>query len=73
VALTRIEWSGRQVIQAFINDISERKKAEAELRASEARLRESEARFSAAFHSGPTITAISARATPSSCWRTTRS
>ncbi|HLX72312.1 MAG TPA: PAS domain S-box protein, partial [Verrucomicrobiae bacterium] len=59
VALTRIQWSGRQVIQAFITDISERKKAEGELRASEARLRESEARFSAAFNSGPTITAIS--------------
>lgn len=40
-------------------DITERKQAEAELRASEARLRESEARFSAAFNSGPTITAIS--------------
>jgi PAS domain S-box-containing protein len=40
VVLTRIEWSGRKVIQAFITDISERKKAEAELRASEARLRD---------------------------------
>jgi PAS domain S-box-containing protein len=28
VALTRIEWSGRQVIQAFITDITERKQAE---------------------------------------------
>jgi len=58
VAMTRIQWSGRQVIQAFVNDISERKKAEVELRASEARLRESEARFSAAFHASPIITAI---------------
>ncbi len=28
VALTRIQWSGRQVIQALINDITERKQAE---------------------------------------------
>jgi PAS domain S-box-containing protein len=28
VMLTRIEWSGRQIIQAFITDISERKQAE---------------------------------------------
>jgi PAS domain S-box-containing protein len=32
VALTRIEWSGRQVIQAFITDITERKHAEQALR-----------------------------------------
>jgi PAS domain S-box-containing protein len=32
VALTRIEWSGRQVIQAFITDITERKQAEGALR-----------------------------------------
>jgi PAS domain S-box-containing protein len=32
VALTRIEWSGRQVIQAFITDITERKQAERALR-----------------------------------------
>jgi PAS domain S-box-containing protein len=31
VILTRIEWGGRQLIQAVINDISERKRAEAEL------------------------------------------
>jgi PAS domain S-box-containing protein len=31
VNLTRIQWSGRQVIQAVINDITERKNAEAEL------------------------------------------
>ncbi|HSY19370.1 MAG TPA: PAS domain S-box protein [Candidatus Acidoferrales bacterium] len=59
VSLTRIQWSGRQVIQALLDDISERKQAEAELRASERRLRESEARFSAAFHASPIITAIS--------------
>ncbi len=53
VALTRIQWSGRQVIQAFVTDIAERKRAEAELRASEARLRESEARFSVAFQASP--------------------
>jgi len=40
-------------------DITARKQAEAELQAGEARLRESEARFSAAFNSGPTVTAIS--------------
>ncbi len=32
VALTRIQWSGRQVIQAFITDITERKQAERALR-----------------------------------------
>jgi PAS domain S-box-containing protein len=32
VALTRIEWTGRQVIQAFITDITERKQAERALR-----------------------------------------
>src|SRR6266536_4538234 len=32
VALTRIEWSGRQIIQAFITDITERKQAEQALR-----------------------------------------
>lgn len=31
VVLTRVEWGGRQIIQACINDISERKQAEAEL------------------------------------------
>src|SRR6185503_4511131 len=49
VILTRVELGGRKVIQAVINDISERKKAETELRAREARLLESEARFSTAF------------------------
>jgi PAS domain S-box-containing protein len=38
VALTRIEWSGRQVIQAFITDISERKQAEHALRQANAEL-----------------------------------
>src|SRR5262249_9314295 len=33
IALTRIEWSGRHVIQAFITDIAERKEAESALRA----------------------------------------
>jgi PAS domain S-box-containing protein len=32
VALTRIEWSGRQILQAFITDITERKQAESALR-----------------------------------------
>jgi PAS domain S-box-containing protein len=32
VALTRIQWSGRQIIQAFITDITERKRAERALR-----------------------------------------
>jgi PAS domain S-box-containing protein len=39
VALTRIEWSGRQVIQAFITDITERKQAERALRDANAELR----------------------------------
>src|SRR5690242_34689 len=36
VALTRIQWSGREVIQAFITDISERKRAQQALAESEA-------------------------------------
>ncbi len=40
VILTRIEWGGRQIIQAVINDISERKKAETELLKSLAREKE---------------------------------
>ncbi len=39
VALTRIEWSGRQVIQAFITDITERKQAERALREANRELR----------------------------------
>ncbi len=39
VALTRIQWSGRQVIQALINDITERKQAEHALREANRELR----------------------------------
>lgn len=51
VTLTRIEWSGRQVIQALITDITERKRAQAALA-------ESEARFSTAFQASPILIAI---------------
>ena len=51
VTLTRIQWSGRQVIQAFITDITERKRAQAALA-------ESEARFSAAFQASPAFIGI---------------
>jgi PAS domain S-box-containing protein len=51
VALTRIEWSGREVIQAFITDITERRRAQAALA-------ESEARFSAVFHASPVFMAL---------------
>jgi len=51
VALTRIEWSGRQVIQAYITDITDRTRAQAALA-------ESEARFSAAFQASPISIAI---------------
>jgi len=51
--------NGEDHLLFMMIDISERKKAEAELQASEARLRESEARFSAAFHASPIITASS--------------
>ncbi|MBW0001403.1 MAG: PAS domain S-box protein [Verrucomicrobia bacterium] len=53
VFLTRIRLGDRQLLQAVCNDITERKRAEAELRESEARLRESEARFSTAFRASP--------------------
>lgn len=52
VALTRIEWSGRSIIQAFITDITERTHAQAALA-------ESEARFSVAFQASPIFIAIS--------------
>src|SRR5438093_1130217 len=52
VCLTRIGWSRRQIIQAFITDITERKR-------SQAALAESEARFSAAFQASPIIISIS--------------
>ncbi len=58
VLLTRVELGGRRVIQAVINDISERKKAETELRESELRFRESEARFSTAFRACPVLMTI---------------
>ncbi len=51
VTLTRIEWSGRQVIQALITDITERKRAQTALA-------ESEARFSVAFQASPILTCI---------------
>jgi PAS domain S-box-containing protein len=59
IILTRIQWGGRQLIQAVFNDIAERKRAETVLRESEARLRESEARFSIAFHASPILITIS--------------
>jgi PAS domain S-box-containing protein len=53
VVLTRIQIGGRQLFQAFCNDITVRKRGEAELRQSEARLRESEERFRTAFRVSP--------------------
>jgi len=51
VMLTRIEWSGRQVIQAFITDITDRTHAQAALT-------ESETRFSVAFQASPFFISI---------------
>jgi PAS domain S-box-containing protein len=51
VTLTRIEWSGRQIIQALITDITERRRAQAALA-------ESEARFSVAFQASPDFIGI---------------
>lgn len=51
VALTRIQWSGREVIQALITDITERQRAQQALA-------ESEALFSAAIHASPIFIAM---------------
>ena len=51
VALARIQWSGRKLIQAFITDITERQR-------SQSALAESEARFSAAFQASPALIGI---------------
>ncbi len=51
VSLTRIQWSGREVIQAFITDITERKRAQHALA-------ESEALFGAAIHASPIFIAM---------------
>jgi PAS domain-containing protein len=58
VFLTRIQLAGRQIIQAVCNDITVRKRAEADLRESEARLRESEQSFSRAFRASPALMTI---------------
>jgi PAS domain S-box-containing protein len=59
VLLTAIKLSGRDIIQAVIEDITERKHAEAELCESQRRLRESEARFASAFHASPVLIVMS--------------
>ncbi len=51
VALTRIQWSGREVIQALITDITERQRAQQALA-------ESEALFSAAIQASPIFIAM---------------
>ena len=53
-----IEINGEPHVIATGLDITERKRAEAELRESEARLRESEARFSAAFRASPALISL---------------
>ena len=52
VALTRIQWSGREIIQAYITDITERKRAQVALA-------ESEALFSAAIQGSPIFIGVS--------------
>src|SRR5205814_7024981 len=54
----KIELNGADHLLVMMVDISDRKKAEAELQASEARLRESEGRFSAAFQASPALIGI---------------
>ena len=53
VFLAPVQVGDRQLFQNFCNDITERKRAEAELRESAARLRESEERFRTAFRLSP--------------------
>jgi PAS domain S-box-containing protein len=53
IFLTPIQLGGRRLIQAVCNDITVRKRAEAQLRESAARLRESDERFRTAFRLSP--------------------
>jgi PAS domain S-box-containing protein len=58
VLLTAMKLGGRDIIQAVIEDITERARAEQERRESALRLRESEARFASAFHASPVLIAM---------------